>query len=486
MFKSIFPLVTFILANIWTMAFAQNQGEKHAYILGGGGEPRNKASTIFDSNLKLTGESLRSSNWPVTVRFNGGHADTEKIIGEQFGRENSDGFNPQTFKSILGDIKMKMLTTMKPDDQLLIVIDSHGAIRSDVTKEKTHSVSASQTEGGIDLNSLKGSITVSLDELKEIAELAEKKNIRLGIIDLSCHSGATLELANKNTCVVSASSDSLYAYTNFGNQLFSNIKPGANLEDAFLEARINHKEASLPQISTESGQALFEMEKGGIDSFLYYFRTTGNYGKLPELLTTEATRAVNCSPANQRFENAIAKLEATTRSAGVSNIDARALRSKLEKYHKLQAEIESTLKSWGIPELQKKETINLETSENGQKKIQRTETIDWRNLLTGDWKGNEAYYRKLSSQEKNPVKKLELSQSAELMVQKALRRDEIIKRYPNLVDYKTKAKELIANTKDTVVLAGEVAMAEREIYQQIYKAHAERATKKNACKDFTF
>lgn len=486
MFKFLFSLIAFILASSWGLVFAQSQGDKHAYILGGGGEPRSKAFTIFDSTLRTTGESLRSSNWPVTVRFNGGHADTEKIITEQFGRENADGFNPQTFKSTIADIKQRMLVTRSPNAQFLIVIDSHGAMRIDQTNEKTHSISASQTESGLDLNSLKGSITVSLDELKEIAELAEKKNIRLGIIDLSCHGGATLKLSNKNTCVVSASSDSLYAYANFGSQLFSNIKPGTNLEDAFLETRINHHETSLPQISTESGQALYEMEKDGLDSFLYYFSSSSNYGKLPELLSIEATQAANCSPSSQRLEKAIAKLEATTRSAGVANIDVRTLRSKLAKYHKVQAEIESILKSWGVPELENKETFELETIVNSRKKIHRFDTLSWSQLLTGDWKGNEAYYRKLSNNEKDPVKKAELTQNADLMALKALRRDEVLKRHPNLLDYKKKAQELVKSTKDTVTLAGEVAKAERQIYQQIYKAHAEREAKKNVCKDFTF
>src|SRR5690606_31490044 len=105
---------------------------------------------------------------------------------------------------------------------------------------RTHQISA----GGraTNLLSLAGGSRVNLDRLENLARMAQEKNIKLAILDFSCHSGASLSLANSSTCVIAATGPHSFAYGGASSATFSNafvnrMAPGKNLEEIYLEAR---------------------------------------------------------------------------------------------------------------------------------------------------------------------------------------------------------------------------------------------------------
>jgi hypothetical protein len=132
---------------------------------------------------------------------------------------------------------------MKPGEKLLIQIDSHGAVRSKKSNQLTHGIADIDGE------------LVSLDSLKDLTDVALENGVQLGIVDLSCHSGAILALntQNPNLCLISGSSDENFSYTDFSYLFNQELQPGTSLEDAFLKARSVTTSKSYPMINSEVG-----------------------------------------------------------------------------------------------------------------------------------------------------------------------------------------------------------------------------------------
>src|SRR5690349_12376650 len=145
-------LIISLLALNSTITFAEN----HLLVFGGGGEPQGE-TTIFDSGMETFGKNLKKANWRYEVSFNGGHRNTEKILSNNFPSPvipNTD-FTDVKFEKLLIDYKEKILSgTIKSGDQLMIIINSHGASKD--SNSETHKISA---KGGAatDLNNLQGS-----------------------------------------------------------------------------------------------------------------------------------------------------------------------------------------------------------------------------------------------------------------------------------------------------------------------------------------
>lgn len=181
----------------------------HMLIIGGGGEP-NKETTIFDMNLEKVASFQEKSGYKTTISFNGGHVDTEKIVNSNFKGEvsNRGAFTGENYDQIISETIKKLENGQIPaNDKILLYINTHGAEKE--SNELTHKISV--TGGNVqNFNTLAGSKTVSLDRLKELADLAERKNVKLGILDMSCHSGSSMALANSKTCVISAAGPNHY------------------------------------------------------------------------------------------------------------------------------------------------------------------------------------------------------------------------------------------------------------------------------------
>lgn len=130
--------------------------------------------------------------------------------------------------------------TIPSGSQLAVIIDAHGG--------------ECNAEGGHSIVDSDGKM-FNLKKLEAIKVAAKKAGVKLAIADSSCYSGCSLDLADEETCVISSSNAKSPAGSNFTYGLYYSIKPGSNLEAAFLAARSSFASRSgAPQISTLAGR----------------------------------------------------------------------------------------------------------------------------------------------------------------------------------------------------------------------------------------
>ena len=90
-------------------------------------------------------------------------------------------------------------------------------------------------------------------EFENLQNKANEKGVKLAILDLSCYSGQSLDIAktNSNVCVITAASRETVGYLGFTEKLFENLQSGRSLEESFLISR--QGVMGWPQISTPQG-----------------------------------------------------------------------------------------------------------------------------------------------------------------------------------------------------------------------------------------
>lgn len=232
----LFLSILFLLS---TVAFAKT---KQAVIFGGGGEPLDKPDTIFDETYRDYVSGMTKSNWNASSFFDSGHPETEKMVATL--AKNNQPFTQKNFDRYIASLKKEIQSgKLKSGDQLYIQISTHGSPQ--VRNEYTHQVST--VDGSVDMS-----------ELKKLRDLAEAKGVKLGIVDMSCHSGATLALASSKTCVVSMAASNVSLNTD-GESFAEQIAPGRSLEEVFLRGRENNSSSGFPQISTSAGKMTGEV-----------------------------------------------------------------------------------------------------------------------------------------------------------------------------------------------------------------------------------
>ena len=185
-----------------TSAFA----DRNLILIGGGGEATEKTGTMFDDTLKDVDSYLQKNKWNnYSVSFNGGHPETEAILASRYSNAQSKNtFNEDNYKALLKSYQDKITNgQIKAGDQLMVMIDTHGAARLDEGSEISHAIAIGSSTGQANLNDLSGTTTTSLDTMKALIDLAKNKGVKLAILDFSCHSGKTLALANIKTILIS-------------------------------------------------------------------------------------------------------------------------------------------------------------------------------------------------------------------------------------------------------------------------------------------
>lgn len=242
-------LITFLLV----LNSAYVSAKDHFYVIGGGGEPAG-SKTIFDGSLTRLDRYLKSTNnWHKSIYFNGGHSETESLISKIPQDEPTQHFQPNDYEKFLQSTLLKIQNgDIQKGEKLLLFIDSHGAVRSADRNELTHSISSS------DKNNM-----VNLDKLESIISLAHKKGIKVGLIDNSCHAGAihSLEKFNSDMCIISASSDKNFSYTDFAENMAENFQKNKNLEEVFQHTRRASLAKGVPLINTPVGKVVQELIK---------------------------------------------------------------------------------------------------------------------------------------------------------------------------------------------------------------------------------
>lgn len=348
--------VIFLLLLFSSGLFAKTN---HMVIMGGGAESLEKDSTIFDGEMKSLGRYFEGSNeWSVKLSFNGGHKKTESILSE--GIEKVSGpntpFSETSFNDLITSYEQKIQNgEIKNGDQIVLYLSSHGATKT--KGEKSHSIAVSGGSSN-DLNNLSNATLVSMDRLQKLSDLARKKGIKLGILDFSCHSGATLALKNDNTCVISASGPDHFGYASWGKRFADNMKPGKTLEKVFLETFKNRSETAFPMISTPAGIEIQDELYELMTPYLYSWRKNSGQDKLGRFLENQVGNN-KCEEGNQQFNELMMLLGQMENIVAHSNgfaPDFSPLKAALNEYHDFQNSMKSKLVEMGAQDIyQKKE-----------------------------------------------------------------------------------------------------------------------------------
>jgi hypothetical protein len=462
--------------------------ENHMLVVGGGGEPTGN-TTIFDTGIKTLGKNVKNSSWKYQVSFNGGHSKTESILEDEFKNPISPttDFTAENYNLLIRDYKAKILSgEIGPGDQLMIIIDTHGAAK--VGSGKTHKVAAS---GGAadDLNNLAGTKLVSLDDLEDLVILTNEKGINLGIIDLSCHSGNTMELKKNapNTCIVTATGPVHYGYagpTAFTDKFLSKLKPGTNLETAFLKARSEATDPSFPMISTEENDEIVAEVYKSITPYLYYYDAKAD--KMTSYIQANANEQMICK-RDEQFNDLISKIEMLQGAArGRNGYDGADLKKLLTDYKKLQDNILTTANALGGSYLDKRETFSTPVNFKSTKPIPPASVdFTWRQMLNLNPESTIDYFEGRKKVAKTPREKAEAQAVIDTYKNVKIKRDQIMSTYPRIKEYEGETVKLTQQLTEGRALADKIVVEEKKFYDELY-SHKQKPNTNDPCRKIVF
>lgn len=361
-------------------------------IIGGGGEPLEAKETQFDKGLEGIGNFYNDNkyDYDAIINFNGGHSNTEKKINKYFGNANIiNNFTVKNYNKLIDDTIQKLSANppqIAAGEKILLFINSHG---SEKGSDETHSIS---TAGSAMTNmNTGGASLVSLDKLKALADLAEKMNVKLGIIDGSCHAGNSLSLANSKTCVVAASGPNHYSYIDFAETYSEKMAKGKNLEDIFFEASEIVGGKGFPMISTPAGVSVQDDLYPYLTPYMYYhdeyrgmaldkidkyMRSTYT----PELICRKEQQYIKLTSLVELIESMSAVEKAANRIPAKVNLSG--LKKQLASYKKTQDSYFDKLAQLNLSTLDSKKEI-VET--NYFKKNANTVGYTHRELLSTNY-----------------------------------------------------------------------------------------------------
>lgn len=446
----------------------------HLVVMGGSGDPAG-ATTIFDTNLKNLGTNLQGTNWKYQLSFNGGHANTESIMRNQFGKSvaPSTSFTIENYNKMIADYKKKIISgEITSSDQLMLVIDSHGAEQG--YDEKTHSIAATnpyapKTTEKLDYDKLSGSPTVNLDALEELVKLTNDKGIKLAIIDMSCHAGNTLALKKNapNTCIVTASGPVHYSFSGegtFSNNFWKKLKPGMNLEDAFLQARLETNDASYPMISTSENDQITNEVYDTLTPYLYY--VTPKVDKLTPYVKKSSNDQVICQ-RDTDFSSLMSKINQLQQAANGYNGDE--LKNLLITYKYTQDKMLARMKAVGGPDAEKVEKFEAPLDAKTSKLTKPFSiSMTMKELANMTPIDTVNYLQKLYDSEKNPKEKAETLATLNTWKLVKVRYIEVTKKYPGLLKYNSEVNSMVKELNNNRKTAEKIAAEEKKFYNALY------------------
>ncbi|MGZ3788644.1 MAG: hypothetical protein ACXVLQ_08985 [Bacteriovorax sp.] len=491
-FSSQCSLVTVLFFMAAGPAFA----ERKLVVMGGGGEPQG-GTTIFDTALSNLSRYVDKSSWgEVTVNFNGGHTTTESILQNQFNTKNKNSFTEETWKRTIANYEDQIKSgQLKEGDQLLVMIDTHGGMTRDYKKETTHPISAGAASSPLDLTNLSGSTSVSMDDLKNLTALAKEKGIKLGIVDFSCQSGNSLNLANENTCVISASGPKHFAYTDFADDFMANLKDGKSLEDVFLDTRRNASYKAYPMISTPEGKSLNAEMYQGLTPYLYdTYQVSGSpTTKLSEYLLDASEDANGCVRLSEyeKLQKKMNELEKSSDPALTKILpEIGSIREDLQKYKDLQDQQLALLQSLKPKEFANREKFTGKAT-IGKKTTTSTAEYTWQELIETDFHSliEDLYSnlnKKTASDKPKPMSEIEVRSLVDLYIKANTKRSIILKAHPELEnsDYKKKFEEQLKLQGEANIMAGKIGGEEKRIYDVLYRNLKKENNNNNPCREF--
>lgn len=461
--------------------------ETHMLVMGGSGDPQCIAGstipknmkpecegTIFDTSMKVLGPNLKQTKIKYQASFDGGHPKTEAIFRENFssGVEATTPFTESSYKKMISDYKAKILMgEITNKDQLILMIYTHGAKKEG--NEKTHKITTGKGEAK-DLNNLAGAEVVSLDSLEELVQLTNERGIQLGIIDLSCHSGETLNLKKNapNTCIITATGPKHYAYAGsspFGTQIMKNVKPGTTLESAFLNARANSSGgAEYPMISTDEGAAIVAETYKAISPYLYY--SSPDADKLTDYLNNSSDFANVCTQEAQ-FQKIIDQIT-SLHNASIGSSDefnGNELKRLLVDYHKLQSSLKKIVAETENLKLDAKESFKAPFIMGGKQLTQRMIDYPRSVILSTDFDEQISRTREKLKNEKTAYNIADLQATIGMLEKAKIRQSELKRQYGTATGLAAAQEKINQQLKMTKDLSEKIALQEKKFYDEAYR-----------------
>jgi hypothetical protein len=460
------------------------RAERTFLFLGGGGEPESKLNTLFDPGMRLLDNYLNTNKWKNDISFNGGHKDSEALLRTNFKSATSKtSFTKKNYNSII-DSYIKDINSgkIKTGEQLLVYIDSHGAEKT--PSETTHNISIGNGNASSDLNNLSGSTTISIDTMKSLVQTAKLKGIKLAIIDMSCHSGSTLGLANESNCIITSTGPNQYGYASFSENFIKNMQKGKSLEDVFLASRKAERAPSYPMISTPAGITINQTIYPKISPYLFYQKNIDEVGKLYDYIVDESSDKNSQCMREAQFKQLENTIENYKRIGlfgyTVKNPKFIAISELLKQYKSLQDKLIESAKKYPLKELEEEVRIvdsvrlaNMEMTTKTHYQLKSLMAINCDKVIASA----EAALKKTSDSNK----KLELLSEISLHKKIKIKQNETKAKYPNLKNYQNNLESDLKDMEKSMDLARNIAGQERDIYDEMYR---DLSKSKNSCKDF--
>ncbi|HXH74702.1 MAG TPA: hypothetical protein VNJ08_07035 [Bacteriovoracaceae bacterium] len=456
---------------------------KHMAILGGGGEPL-ADTTIFDNDFKVIGAFKRDNpEYKTTLSFNGGHKATEKIALNNFSSfDKSNHFTAKAFEETIKSYEDQISSgAIKADDQLLIHLNTHGSSRSN----ETHNIATA--EGAIRNYDTLGSSTVSMDRLKNLTKLAEKKGVKLAIIDLSCHSGASLPLANSKTCVITSTGPNHYAYggsdNTFSARFNKKLAKGKSLDEVFLEARAEYTDMSFPMISSPEGQDVQSRLYDRLTPYMFNFDKEHN--KFSPYMEDKVAKGEKCDLPEQHqalISEADGILKVVNDDKTKKAIEL--FKKNVDAYYIYLSAVKNEMFDVGFHDMKKRHNFCTAIPANKKLKLKASdECMNYtnENLLTLDFDKIYKYFEEGSLKD-NPVNKIHTLAVMENIKKARVKRDEVLKEHPEYTKIAKFWDSIPDLARRTEELANDVSKSQQKVYEQFYRQS--KAPGPNPCRDF--
>jgi hypothetical protein len=459
-------------------------------IMGAGGEPLDKSTTIFDKDIQNVGKFVKDNrNWRPQLSFNGGHSETETHI-RNTGIPNKP-FTADQFEKMISDYERRIKSgDIKSGEKLLVFITTHGA-KQVPGRDVSHKIAVSG-EASANLNELSNSTLVSLDRLQSLIDIAERHGVKLGLLDFSCHSGSVLNLKTNNTCLISSSGPKHFGYASWGGRFAANMKKGKNLEQVFLDTFVDRNEVAFPMMNTKTAEELQDDLYKYITPYLYTWNEKPGENKLTPFLEE---RIINnqCQETEDNINNlltTIGQLKNFTAPSRRQANDFKELEDAAKTYHSHIIKMQNEMQKMDLPRLdntKEKFCTKYTLIYNGpypQDEVDQCTTWSYKELLQIDYdKEIESYRQKIQSETfANKKRRLGATlaniQKAKAKKEKLMMADPSVRRY---VNYFADQKNLQQNTWD---MALNVSKALQKVYKQSYEKMANEDRSPNPCRDF--
>nr|BDT28981.1 hypothetical protein BHI3_24470 [Bacteriovorax sp. HI3] len=469
--------------------------DNNMLFIGGGGEPKGAQGTQFDGSVRALGDFYKANkNYSTTISFNGGHPDTESLIADRFkGAANSGPFTSSNYKALIEDAIKKIENKDIPaGGKLLVFINSHGGESSG----KTHNISTAGS-AMTNMNSLNDTSSVSLDTLEALTKAAKDNNIKLAIVDGSCHAGNSLSLANANTCVIAASGPKHYAYSNFADVFAAQMKKGKNLEDIFFETKAQTQGGGFPMISTPEGVEVQDEIYPYLTPYMYYHDEYRGMAldKIDDYIKDNMTDELICRreahyDSLKKVLNLIEEMNQiekktlfSSKPRLVKTVDLTDLKKKIDEYKKTQDNYFAKLRRLDLAGLETKITITTDYYKKGTTYTHREVlSTDYDQLIAGKTKD-------LENTNLTPARRENLENLRDFYRAARIEKAKLIRDNPQYLEQRNIFDELKTDQKVGYSVASAISQEASKAYDAYYKSkqkelkqYDQSAT--NPCRDF--